>query len=297
MAEFYVYKYEFKESLGDGTEDMTKEEVRRAWTQKLRYGTEFNIQTNWKGTDPCVAVPVEADHHEIIVLQMRNRKELKQYVEGKTDPELITSKPYCTVIFDNRPGVQQLLIEKKTRTFNRPEDAVDILRRFFGREMRLPFEMVCRCKRNARELWEQVELNQQNGKPVKKVELKMGDMTQMDKAGANEEAAQMLMYLNRFNRMMGDETSLVSTAERFRKTNRDVREMVNLMMQNGYEVIVHFDGAETYTSTTKAPVLFSLEDEILEEHKATQEKEKPSAKLLLQLDELRNDMEGCTYEY
>lgn len=272
MAEFRVYKYEFEKSQNrnlfhkETGEEVNEEYIRKEWG-KMLHGI-LNLQRDKNGEMIPIGAHVLKNYGDIALVAVHNVKTLKQWEEMAEEPKLLDSNPHCYAIIDNRPGVQQLLIEKN-EAFGKSATPAHMIEHFISSKLtnELSYRVKFYSKVLEDEIWDLVESNRKAGFEVTQVVFKMRNGKQMDDAGGKN-FAKIMKALNTFQRKHKDITpGIVLDAEAQGITSllkEDYVELVHLAANNGYDLEVKFKGASSYVrknGNRKATIaMFTLDD-------------------------------------
>lgn len=244
------------------------EAMRCSWTETLRKANVLMLKKQKRGAQVPVSCYVVGRQGDVFLLAVHDIKNLKQWKELEEKPTELESFPHCKVIVDNRRGVQQILVEKTGEAFGgNPEKPIDMIKNYIDQ---LYKDVECTVKINAKvlaaDVWQAVKTFQDMGRRVTSVSFKMGSEEQVDVT--NEEQAEFLRYLSKYNQIMGGAVaefkSLAGnskTGMAFCEANEDCFNLVRLIANNGYELVVRFSGRSVYRSKKKnAVAMFSLPD-------------------------------------
>lgn len=272
MAEFRVYKYEFEKTeerdlfRKETGEEVNEEYIRKEWG-KMLHGI-LDLQRDKKGEMIPIGAHVLAHHGDIALLAVHNVKTVKQWEEMAEEPNLLESNPHCYAIIDNRPGVQQLLIEKN-EAFGKSATPAHMIEHFITSKLvkELSYRVKLYFKVLEDEIWDLVESNQKAGFEVTQVIFKLRNGKQMDEAGGKN-FAKIMKELNALQRKYKDLTpGITLDADANGITSllkEDYMELVHLAANNGYDLEVKFKGAASYVRKNgerKATIaMFTLDD-------------------------------------
>lgn len=273
MIDFCNYKYEFVPSsthwIFKGTgEQLNAETMRSRWSRELTEMPILILKKQKRGGEVPVSCYVIGRQGDVFLMAVHDIKNLKQWKEMEEKPTELESFPHCKVIVDNRQGVQQILVEKTGEAFGgNPEKAIAMIKSYIDQ---LYKDMECTVKISAKvqatDVWEAVKTFQDMGRKVTSVSFKMGSQEQVDVT--NEEEAEILRNLSKFNQIMGgavaefkSSVGKSKTDMAFCEANKDCFNLVRLIANNGYELVVRFSGRSVYQSKKKNSVaMFCLPD-------------------------------------
>ena len=143
MPQFEIYTYQFQRILKcSQTEidfegipksvctDEQWEERQKLFGQLFKPGVKLEFKT---GRSPLI-YEVLYDANGIIVLRIANEK--VKFINGADfKPKTIMDYPWCYVVFDNREGIQRMLISKNKKAWERTDIPARIFYRTFDKLM------------------------------------------------------------------------------------------------------------------------------------------------------------------
>lgn len=183
----------------------------------------------------------------------RNGKDNKGI--DKYEMEKIESNPYCYVLFDNRPGVGLMAIEKSPAWQNKPDLLRDVLLENFNRYLNDIYDLEIRieARMNPKEIWEFVhERLFEHNDYIRKIAFTFQNPKKINKSNAMEVKSGRLKSMLRtveiadalkgFFTMEFDK----NTNGKISPKNKDLAEMVSLCAENGYDISITFKEFKTY---------------------------------------------------
>jgi hypothetical protein len=230
-----------------------------------------------------------------------------KYREKMEDLELV-HHPGCHVIFDNRPGVAQLAIERSESFKNDPDKLRDLIQEALCKAMaRFELTVEVRAKMREREFWEMVDDQRDRFKdPIRKV---VFDFPNPDKVHPIDATPGMLQYLTMLNAITTatnaakGSLNLVSDKERvieLQRSQQDIAHLVSLCAYNGYDIAVHFKHYGVYRFGRSVKALDSIKREVIDEFRTGQMKlgkrDEGVFTLITLLEEIRTRTENYTDE-
>lgn len=151
MAKFAIYNYQFEpmlerfEQLEFDFPDWDKVDAKVSFENRQQiFGQIFDDDYNKvKGRELNFEMrkrPYRHDHlmkptDGIIVMRVANKRTTKITKADFTTDEL-DDYPNCKVVFDNRPGIQRLLIEQKSDAFKETSTVANLMQEAFNRILR-----------------------------------------------------------------------------------------------------------------------------------------------------------------
>lgn len=183
----------------------------------------------------------------------RNGKDSKGI--DKYEIEERKSYPYCFVLFDNRPGVGLMAIEKATAWGSRPDLVRDMLLENFNRMLadKYDLEMRIEAKMNPKDIWEFVhERLFEHNDYIRKVSFTFQNPKKINKTDAMEVKSRrlkaMLKTVEISDALKGFFTMEFDkhTNGKISEKNKDMAEMVRLCAENGYDISITFKEFKTY---------------------------------------------------
>ena len=249
---------------------------------------------------------VEARREGVTLMVVCNEK-CHKYREKMEDLELV-HHPGCHVIFDNRPGVAQLAIERSESFKNDPDKLRDLIQEALCKAMaRFELTVEVRAKMREREFWEMVDDQRDRFKdPIRKV---VFDFPNPDKVHPIDATPGMLEYLTMLNAITTatnaakGSLNLVSDKERvieLQRSQQDIAHLVSLCAYNGYDIAVHFKHYGVYRFGRSVKALDSIKREVIDEFRTGQMKlgkrDEGVFTLITLLEEIRTRTENYTDE-
>ena len=249
---------------------------------------------------------VETRRERVTLMVVCNEK-CHKYREKLEDLELV-HHPGCHVIFDNRPGVAQLAIERSDSFGNNPDRVRDLLQEALCKAFaRFEITVELRAKMRERAFWEMVDDQREQFKdPIKKV---VFDFPNPDKVkpvdasvGMLEKLALLSTLTSATNAAKGT-LNLMSDKEKvieLKRTQEDIAHLVELCAHNGYDIAVHFKHYGVYRFGRSVKALDTIKREVIQEFKSGQmitgKAQEGVFLLIALLDEIRTRTENYVDE-
>lgn len=165
------------------------------------------------------------------------------------------SNPYCFVLFDNRPGVGLMAIEKATAWGSRPDLVRDMLLYNLNPILadKFDLEMRIEARMNPKDIWEFVhERLYEHGDYIRKVSFMFQNPKKINKSNAMEVKSKRLKAMQKTVEI-ADALKGFFTMEfdkytngKISQENKDMAEMVQLCAENGYDISITFKEFKTY---------------------------------------------------
>lgn len=256
MADYYVYKYEFKPSLDRPLEFKDENGNKDEFTPELlrkKFGDCFPLRGKpdfFKEKDgewiPLQSY-VEAHRDEVIVLTLCTSELVKYYKPMDNQPTDLESNPNCRIIIDNRKEAMQILIEKRSEFKGGPDAAMKIVKSYINEKFlgMLPFEVETFAKYDTDEVWRHVEENRKRKIFVRKISFTFKDSGQTDLQGTKEH--KLWKTIAKLNQTLGAaQSQFISQANgrpgglNFSRAVKDCKNLVNILGRNGYKLKIDF---------------------------------------------------------
>lgn len=301
MTDYCNYKYEFEPSnqkwvFKENGEKVDAEMLRQKFSKHLTDANVLAMSKMIKGQVVSLSCYVIGRRGDVFILALHNVKSIKQWQEMKDEPEKLTSLPHCKVIVDNRDGVQQILVEKNEAFDGKPDSAIKIIKEYMDQ---LYQALECSVKISAKmlvcDVWKAVNMRRENGQRVTSVSFKIGEKDQIDTTSG--EAKELLECMSKFNQKMGGalaefRSSAKSKSEMaFIETNKDCFNLVKLIANNGYEMIIRFSSGGQYNTKKQSTATFKVLENIVSDFIDGQKTIEGKFRLEIWLDNIRSNSE------
>ena len=143
MAQFEIYTYQFQRILKCSQVEIKFEGMPSVactdeqWDNRQGlFGKIFdsNVNLEFRGEKGFLLYEVVYNQDNIIIMHLANEK--KKNIDGKDfKPKPITEYPWCWIIFDNRDGIQRMLIGKNQKAWKKTSVPANIIYRTFDKLM------------------------------------------------------------------------------------------------------------------------------------------------------------------
>lgn len=244
-------------------------------------------KTNKKGEATRLPNDIMAKSGDIFVWRVNNSHFMDWWKRSgkdskgidKYEKEEIESNPYCNVIFDNRPGVCLMAIEKSSAWASKPDMLRDMLLDNFNRLLAEKFELEMRieARMNPTDIWDfvheriynyndyirKVSFTFQNPKKINKtnsMDVKSTRLKAMLKTVEISEALKGFFTME-FDKSANDKIS---------QKNKDLAEMVRLCGENGYDICITFKEFKTYRINDYVRAFYPMSESIMSNFRANQ---------------------------
>lgn len=183
------------------------------------------------------------------------------------------SNPYCFVLFDNRPGVGLMAIEKATAWGSRPDLVRDMLLYNLNTKLsdKFDLEMRIEARMNPKDIWEFVhERLFEHNDYIRKVSFTFQNPKKINKSDAMEVKSRrlkaMLKTVEISDALKGFFTMEFDkyTNSKISEKNKDMAEMVQLCAENGYDISITFKEYKTYRINDYVRAYYPMTLDVLE---------------------------------
>lgn len=304
MAQFVIYKYDFKEgdkTLYSTSTGKTALEEAQAHFDKLLQGNQMNLYKMKKHNSEFEIYKndIFCTHNDITLMTVCKKKDVTIWKDYKELKE--SSYPFCHVVIDNREGVCQMAIEQASAFDGNPDKVRDILQESIQRElteMGIKFEI--RPKMKVKNFWEMVEEQRSVKKDViKKVVFEFPNPDKVKGVDATPNMSERLRILSVLAESMGASKGKLSYEDssemglQMERTSEDLAQMVSLCCNNAYNIAVHFKKMGIYRYGDLVSAVYPIEDKILSDFTSGQttigeDSENPSFALCDRMEDIRN---------
>ena len=227
----------------------------------------FQFKKDRKGVQTSVQYENDVLNYNsgVMMLQVRNNKHKKVIPIDKLDALDIPHYPYTLVIVDTRPDSQAILIQQKTSAFKNTEEVAKLVAEYCSRELKLPELGVAMCPQMRvckGSIWDIVTMRTMKGQDrVKSFTLKLDKKRPNTK---NEVDKALQLVLEMFCAPEG-ELKLSSKKEGaaiFDETREDMRNVVDMLIQNKYHMKVGFEKSGTVEYGKETPAIYGIDDNV-----------------------------------
>lgn len=304
MAQFVIYKYDFKEgekTLYSTSTGKTALEEAQAHFAKLLEGKQMNLYKMKKNnTDSEIYKnDIFCTRNDITLMTVCKKKDVSIWKDYKELKE--SSYPFCHVIIDNREGVCQMAIEQASAFDGNPDKVKDILQESIQRElteMGIKFEI--RPKMKVKNFWEMVDEQRTVRKDViKQVVFEFPNPEKVKGMDAPPNMTERLKILSVLAESMGASKGKLTYEDlsekglQIERTSEDLAQMVSLCCNNAYHIAVHFKNMGIYRYGDLVRAVYPIEDKILSDFSGGQttigeDSETPSYALCDKMEDIRN---------
>lgn len=143
MAQFEIYTYQFQRILKCSQTEIEFEGIPKSvcsdeqWENRQKlFGKLFKpeVKLEFKSGRSPLIYEVVYDAYDIIVMRIANEK-IKNINGADFKPKTIMDYPWCYVLFDNRDGIQRMLISHNKKAWERTDIPARIFYRTFDKLM------------------------------------------------------------------------------------------------------------------------------------------------------------------
>lgn len=143
MPQFEIYTYQFQRILKCAQTEIDFEGVPKThctdeqWDNRQNlFGQLFkpDVKLEFKSGRAPLIYEIVFDAHGIIVLRIANEK-VKNISGADFKPKTVKDYPWCYVVFDNREGIQRMLVSRNKKAWERTDMLARICYRTFDKLM------------------------------------------------------------------------------------------------------------------------------------------------------------------
>ena len=199
----------------------------------------------------------------VTMLQVRNNKHKKVIPIDKLEALDVPHYPYTLVIIDARPGCQAILVQQKKSAFNNPDAVARLVAEYYTRELELSkfgLKVGLQQRLCKGSIWDVVTMRTVRGQDkVKSFTLKLDKKRPNSK---NEVDKALQLVLDMFCAPEG-ELKLSSKKDGsaiFDETREDVRNMVDMLIQNKYHMKVGFERSGSVEYGRETDAIYGVDD-------------------------------------
>ncbi len=283
MANFLFYRYHFvntgEKSLfsADDNEVLSNELLNKRFIDDMVSKGEHTKELNLSGfkydrkgeqTSEIYANEIKRCDNGIVLLQVRNNKKKRFMPINQTEPQEVGHYPYCWVIVDTRAESQAILVQQKREAFQNPDDVASLVVDYCSSELGLSYlgwEMTSEKRICKGSIWDIVRSRTESDQDrVKSLCIKLDDKRK-NAQGEVDKALQFIM-----DKLAAPEGELkLFTDDVTRKlldeTKKDVRETVDLLIENQYRLKIGFERSGSVEYGRKADAVYGIADSVCEE--------------------------------
>jgi hypothetical protein len=197
------------------------------------------------------------------MLQVRNNKHKKVIPIDKLEALDVPHYPYTLVIVDARPGCQAILVQQKKSAFNNPDAVARLVAEYYTRELELSkfgLKVGLQQRLCKGSIWDVVTMRTVRGQDkVKSFTLKLDKKRPNSK---NEVDKALQLVLDMFCAPEG-ELKLSSKKDGsaiFDETREDVRNVVDMLIQNKYHMKVGFERSGSVEYGKETDAIYGVDD-------------------------------------
>ena len=280
MANFLFYRYHFEQtgdkslfSKEDGecvSDSFLNGKFREDLATKAKNHVNLNlfeIKADRKGEESPESYVNEIRRFEdgIILLQIRNNKYKKVMPIDQTEAQEVGHFPYCWVIVDTRPDSRAILIQQKADAFKNADAVVGLIIDYCTRELGLidlSWKFITEKRLCIGSIWDIVKLRTYKGQDrVKSLSIKIDGKKPND---SNEVDKALQMVLEKLAAPEGELklTSDDSAVKILDETKEDVRNTVDMLIENQYRMKIGFEKSGTVEYGKEAEAVYGIADKV-----------------------------------
>ena len=283
MANFVFYKYRFEKTdertLFDQEtgEELTESSINDKFAADLASKAEnrnslnlYDIKADKQGVTAPESYANDIRRYDsgIALLDVRNNKHKTVMPIDKMEAEQIGHYPYCLVIIDTRPDSRAILVQQKVDAFKSPDVVVGLIAEYCTRELGLsmlgwklvPEKRLCRGS-----IWDIVKTRTAQGQDrVRSLSIVLAGK----KPNENNEVDKALQMI--LEKLAAPEGELKLTSDDAAKkilddTKEDVRNTVDMLIENEYRMKIGFDKSGSVEYGKQAAAVYGIADIVCDE--------------------------------
>lgn len=285
MANFLFYRYHFEQtderslfSQETGelvAESSLNEQFRADLEKKASNHMDLNLyafKTDRKGEQTSEQFINEIYQYDngIVFMDVRNNKVKKVMPKDQTETQDVGHFPICWVIIDTRPDSMAILVQQKSDAFKNSDEVIGLISDYCTRELglvNLNYKFVSEKRLCVGSIWDIVKIRTANDQDrVKSLSIKI-DGKKPNENNSVDAALQMIL-----EKLSAPEGELKLTSDDNAKkildeTKEDVRNTVDLLIDNNYRLKIGFDKSGTVEYGKQAEAVYGIADNVCEEFK------------------------------
>lgn len=204
----------------------------------------------------------------IILLDVRNNKHKTVMPIDKMEAEQIGHYPYCLVIIDTRPDCRAILVQQKADAFKSPDAVMGLIADYCTRELGLAmlgWKFVTEKRLCLGSIWDIVKTRTLQGQDrVRSLSIVLSGK----KPNENNEVDKALQMI--LEKLAAPEGELKLTSDDAAKkildeTKEDVRNTVDMLIENKYSMKISFDKSGSVEYGKEAAAVYGIADTVCEE--------------------------------
>lgn len=203
-------------------------------------------------------------------MDVRNNKVKKVMPKDQTETQDVGHFPICWVIIDTRPDSMAILVQQKSDAFKNSDEVICLISDYCTRELglvNLNYKFVSEKRLCVGSIWDIVKIRTANDQDrVKSLSIKI-DGKKPNENNSVDAALQMIL-----EKLSAPEGELKLTSDDNAKkildeTKEDVRNTVDLLIDNNYRLKIGFDKSGTVEYGKQAEAVYGIADNVCEEFK------------------------------
>lgn len=271
-----IYKYDFKAApqarslLAENNRPLTDPREAQALLGRLLDGKSLSLtSTNRSGETVVHENDIRRTEAGLTLIDICNEKQVSLTEHYR--PKTVKDYPFLRVVIDNREGVAQIAIEKKTTAFPSTDRVSALLEENLNRTL-APYGLVIeiRPKMQSRDFWRTVRYQtQERGDVVKSVSFNFDNPREHTPIDASEEMKRRMEYFNVLGAAMSAaKKALVFSPSKgdglsLTEEQKDLAELVEMCCRNGYSIGVQFREMGLFRVGSLGVAVFNVDDRIV----------------------------------
>lgn len=283
MANFLFYRYRFEKTdertLFDQEtgEELTETSLNERFAADLAKKAEnhtslnlYDIKADKQGvtSSESYANDIKRNDDGIVLLDVRNNKHKTVMPIDKMEAEQIGHYPYCLVIIDTRSDSHAILVQQKVDAFKSSDAVIGLIADYCTRELGLAmlgWKFVTEKRLCRGSIWDIVKTRTAQGQDrVRSLSIVLAGK----KPNENNEVDKALQMI--LEKLAAPEGELKLTSDDAAKkilddTKEDVRNTVDMLIENKYSMKIGFDKSGTVEYGKEAAAVYGIADTVCDE--------------------------------
>lgn len=283
MANFLFYKYRFEKTDErtlfdqDTGEVLTDASINERFAQDLATKANnraslnlYDVKPDRQGVESPenYANDIRRYDEGIALLDVRNNKHKTVMPIDKMEAEQIGHFPYCLVIIDTRPDSRAILVQQKIDAFKSADAVIGLIAEYCTRELGLAmlgWRMVTEKRLCRGSIWDIVKTRTAQGQDrVRSLSIVLAGKKPNEK---NEVDKALQLILDKLAAPEGELKLTSDDAARkiLDDTKEDVRNTVDMLIENEYRMKIGFDKSGSVEYGKQAAAVYGIADTLLQE--------------------------------
>ena len=280
MANFYLYKYQFEQSMEPDLFATKNVQLNQAKQEEMinsllnppegcarTLSNLYSMKVTPKGEpEPEIYTNDILKHHKgITLLQVKNNRTKTVIPIDSNDAKKVGHYPYCYVIIDTRAESTSILVQQNS-AFTNPDIVAEALINYFKAQLQLSFIgwTITYKKRKCKGVIWDIVRTRTKGNKDRVSELSFKFSSKRQPTGDNKIDAYCKDALHFFSSEEGELKlySSDSSSRMLDETNEDLKRTVNLLIDNQYKIKVGFEKSGSYEYGKDAFAIYGVEDNV-----------------------------------